>query len=291
MTDAQKQWKIIDILNTTADYFTRKIISEPRLNAERLLSHLLQLERIQLYLQFDRILSAEEVSRFRLLVERRAKREPLQYITGQTEFMGLLFQVSPAALIPRPETEILVARTLDLKDKFEQQEITICDLGTGSGCIAIALAKLWPGSRIFATDISAAALQLAQKNAELNGVAGQISFIQEDIFQPQSVAIKNVDIMVSNPPYISAAELPDLDEEIRRYEPENALTDYGDGLLFYRQIFELAGSKLPVKYLLLELSGLNQDKIIDLAKQFNYQYINTYRDNNDIIRVMEIKTE
>jgi release factor glutamine methyltransferase len=288
MTDVKKQWKIIDILNTTTDYFTRKNISAPRLNAERLLSHLLQLERIQLYLQFDRSLSADEVSRFRLLVERRAKREPLQYIIGRTEFMGLVFLVHPAVLIPRPETEILVERTLDLKSKFGRQEITICDLGTGSGCIAVALAKLWPGCYIYATDISDEALQLAQKNAELNGVTGQISFIKHDIFQAESLAVKNIDILVSNPPYISVEELPGLDEEIRRYEPENALTDYGSGLRFYRQIFELIRSGLPVKYMMLELSGLNQDKIINLAKQFNYEYINTYKDNNDIIRILEI---
>jgi len=288
MTEVKKQWKIIDILNTTTEYFTRKNISDPRLNAERLLSHLLQLERIQLYLQFDRTLQAEEVSRFRLLVERRAQREPLQYITGQTEFMGLVFQVSPAALIPRPETEILVERTLELRKKFERTDITIWDIGTGSGCIAIALAKLWPGCRIIATDISEAALQLAQKNAELNEVAGQISFIRHDIFQPAALSAKNIDILVSNPPYISLDELPDLDEEIRRYEPENALTDYGSGLLFYRQIFELVNTELSIKYLMLELSGLNQDKIINLAKQFNYEYINTHRDNNDIIRILEI---
>ena len=288
MTDVKKQWKIIDLLNTTTEYFTRKNISEPRLNAERLLSHSLQLERIQLYLQFDRTLSAGEVSCFRLLVERRAKREPLQYITGETEFMGLVFQVNPAVLIPRPETEILVERTLDLRNKFAQQEIAICDLGTGSGCIAVALAKLWPGCRIYATDISDEGLQVAHKNAELNGVAGQISFIKHDIFQPEPPAVKNIDILVSNPPYISVEELPGLDEEIRLYEPENALTDYGSGLRFYRQIFELARSGLPVKYIMLELSGLNQDKIINLAKQFNYEYINTYKDNNDIIRILEI---
>ena len=291
MTDVKKQWKIIGLLNTTTEYFTRKNISEPRLNAERLLSHLLQLERIQLYLQFDRTLSADEVSCFRQLVERRAKREPMQYITGRTEFMGLVFQVNPAVLIPRPETEILVERTLDLRNKFEQQEITICDLGTGSGCIAVTLAKLWPGCHIYATDISDAVLQLAQKNAELNGVAGQISFIKHDIFQPEPPGVKNIDILVSNPPYISAEELPGLDEEIRHYEPEKALTDYGNGLRFYRQIFTLARSGLPVKYMMLELSGLNQDKILNLAKHFNYQYINTHKDNNNIIRVLEINVK
>ncbi len=288
MTDLKKQWKIIDILNTTTDYFTRKNISDPRLNAERLLSHLLQVERIQLYLQFDRILNEVELANYRLLVERRAKREPLQYIIGQTEFMGLIVQVNPAVLIPRPETEILVERTLTLKNKFDRQEVVIWDIGTGSGCIAIALAKLWSGCRILATDISDEALQVAQKNAELNMVAEQISFVNHDILQQVPAAAKNIDILVSNPPYISVQEMPNLDEEIRYYEPESALTDYGDGLSFYQRIFKLIKEELQTQYIMLELSGLNQDKIINLAKQFNYEYINTYRDNNNIIRILEI---
>jgi release factor glutamine methyltransferase len=288
MTEIKKQWKIIDILNTTTAYFAGKKIPDPRLNAERLLSFLLHLERIQLYLQFDRILKEDEIIQYRILIDRRVKREPLQYIVGQTEFMGFSFQVNPEVLIPRPETEILVERTMALKSKFEQREVVIWDIGTGSGCIAVAVAKLWPESRIFATDISSESLQVAQKNAERHGVAGQINFLKHDVLKDRPLLDQNIDILVANPPYISVQGFANLEDEIRLYEPEIALTDYGDGLLFYNRIFQLVSEGLAVHCIMLELSGLNQDKILNLAKQLNYKHINIVRDYNDIIRVLEV---
>jgi release factor glutamine methyltransferase len=288
MAADKRQWKIIDILNTTSAYFDRKQLSDPRLNAERLLAHLLQMDRIQLYLQFERILKDEEVARYRELVERRIRHEPLQYILGQAEFMGFTFEVNPAVLIPRPETEILVERILALKDKILQPEITIWDIGTGCGCIAIALARLWPGSRIIASDISAESLHVAQKNAQRNQVEDRILFMQHDILRETPLPADTIDIVVSNPPYISSGELSGLAEEIREHEPETALTDHADGLSFYRRIFELLAGKPQVKYILCELSGLNQDSIIYLAKQFKNKYINTYTDYNHITRVLEI---
>jgi release factor glutamine methyltransferase len=205
--------------------------------------------------------------------------------------MGLVFQVNPAVLIPRPETEILVERTLALKNNFDREKVEIWDVGTGSGCIAVALAKLWPACQVLATDISEQALQVAKKNAELNLVVDRIRFIKHDVLQKQPLPVENIDILISNPPYISAQALSNLEDEIRYYEPEIALTDYGDGFLFYRRIFELIREELRTGHVMLELSGLDQDKIINLAKQFNYRYINTYRDNNNIIRILEIIVE
>jgi len=288
MTELKKQWKVIDLLNTTTAYFIKKTIPDPRLNAERLLSHVLQLERIQLYLQFDRILKEDELTHFRNMIDRRAKGEPLQYIVGYAEFMGLTFQVNPAVLIPRPETEILVERTLTLKDIVDKREVVIWDIGTGSGCIAIAVAKLWPECRVLATDISAESLQVARKNAELIGVDQRIRFLQHDVLKDPPPSEENIDIIVANPPYIGVQELPQLQDEVRFYEPEIALTDYGDGLNFYHGIFRLMKENLPVHFIMLELSGLNQNKIINLTKQLNYKHINIFKDLNNIDRVLEI---
>ena len=288
MTEEKKQWTLIDLLNTTTDYFNRKNISDPRLNAERLLSYLLQLDRIQIYLQFDRNLKEDEITQYRKLVERRLKHEPLQYILGKTEFMGLPFEVNPAVLIPRPETEILVEQTLLLKSKFDQVPVVIWDIGTGSGCIAVALAKFWPDCKIVATDISEEALVLARKNAKINLVADKIDFIRHDILYDKPLVDINTDIIVSNPPYIGSQEFNGLEEEIRNHEPQNALTDFNDGLTFYKRILTLTKEGVRSRYMMLELSGLLQEQILNLAKHFNYKYINTFRDNNNIIRVLEV---
>lgn len=289
MTEEKKQWTLIDLLNTTTDYFSKKNIPDSRLNAERLLAHLLHLDRIHLYLQFDRQIRESEIILYRKLVERRVKHEPLQYILGKTEFMGLTFEVNPSVLIPRPETEILVEKTFLLKSNFTQGKTVIWDIGTGSGCIAIALAKLWPDCRILATDISDEVLSLAMKNAGINQVTEKIDFYRHDILHDKPPSDLQVDIIVSNPPYIGKEEFQDLAKEIREYEPHSALTDHDDGLTFYRRLFSLPRDGFQARYMMLELSGLNQEQIINLAKQFNYKYINTYKDYNDLIRVLEVQ--
>ena len=157
-----KQWKLLDLLNTSANYLKDKNIDSHRLNAEHLLAHVLKLKRMDLYLLFERPISRDELDQYRGLIRRRAKKEPLQYIIGETEFMGFPFKVSEAVLIPRPETEMLIEAILKLKDSLPGK-INLLDVGTGSGCIAISLAALWENLTVCASDISDSALDIAVK--------------------------------------------------------------------------------------------------------------------------------
>lgn len=287
MTDHTKKWTLIELLNTTTEYFTRRRIENPRLNAERLLSHLLKLDRINLYLEFEKILTSTEVDQFRSLVKRRGQFEPLQYVTGETEFMGLPFKVSPEVLIPRPETEILVEECLEAKNKWNGKKVDIWDIGTGSGCMAISLAHYWPESHLYATDISASALINARQNA-LNNKVTNINFIRHDILNGYPPFRLPVDIVVSNPPYISQSEFAGLDPEVRDFEPKIALTDHSDGLQFYRRILELIDEAIECKLVFLELSGSQADEIINLVQSHKYKEIRVIKDLNQIPRVLEI---
>ncbi len=289
----RKRWKILDLIRTTADYFGEKKIENPRLNAEQLLGYVLGLRRVDLYVAFDRPISAEELTVFRQLVKRRAAGEPLQYILGHTEFMGLPFKTHPAALIPRPETEILVEEVLKLKEHFSSPRVLMADIGTGSGCIAVSLAHYWTEARLIATDISSRALDLAKENAVQNKVEDRISFIEHDIFQEwQAPLPPEIDVLISNPPYISAAEFEELPQEIHDFEPRIALTDMGNGLRFYRRIFELfsRSGKPRVQYILLEMSGSQPQEIQQLATRMDLNSLSIIRDLNGIERVLKIKS-
>ncbi len=289
MSSVNQTWTVISILNTTSDYFSKHAIENPRLNAERLLAHVLHSDRLQLYLQFDRILDTREVDRYRALVRRRADHEPLQYLTGETEFMGLPFRVGPSVLIPRPETEVLVDAVLELKPAFGGRTPVVWDVGTGSGCIAVSLARLWPGLQVIASDISGEALALAEENARLNGVGEAITFVRHDVFAPERVDSGGIDLIVSNPPYISRAEMPDLPRDVREYEPAQALTDGGDGLAFYRRILELAGIYPGCRFILLELSASQPDAIINLLNGFALKGSSVIRDLGGHERVLKME--
>lgn len=287
MTDRPKTWTVIDILSTTTDYFSQKKIENPRLNAERLLSHVLSMDRIHLYLEFEKILTHSEVDHYRALVKRRGNFEPLQYITGETEFMALPFKVGPDTLIPRPETEILVETCLQHRNAWQKKSVKIWDIGTGSGCIGISLAHYWPESHIFASDISRPALVMAHQNAQHNNVSN-ISFIHHDILDDNPPFKTEVDIIVSNPPYVSQTEMAGLDPEVKDFEPGIALTDQADGLRFYRRILELIGETIECKLVFLELSGSQTADILDLSHSFKFKEIRVINDLNQIPRVMEI---
>ncbi len=287
-----KSWKIIELLQTVTAFLEKKGIENPRLNAELLLGKVLHKKRVELYLDFDRPLNEAELQAYRELVQRRANHEPLQYILEEVEFMGLPFKISPAVLIPRPETEILVEQVLKLKQEFTVAP-TIIDVGTGSGCIAISLAHFWPQARLFATDISAEALTLCQQNMELNQVQNRVTTINHDIWSPwPSVLPKRFDILVSNPPYISKGEINDLPEEVKEYEPLQALTDWQDGLRFYERFFLLIQNKeIEVKYLYLEMSGSQPEQIIKKAQQANIGLVEVTEDLNKIKRVLKIRVK
>lgn len=225
-------WTIKSLLAWTAKYLTEKGIESPRLEAELLLAHALQCKRIDLIVRYDEEPGEAARAAFRELVRRRAERWPTAYLIGTREFFLLRFEVTPAVLIPRPETETLVLAALEaVKDRPAPR---ILDLGTGSGCIAVSLAVKLPAARAVAIDISPDALDVARANAARHGVAERIEFRPGDLFKP--VAGETFDLIVSNPPYISTSELAGLQEEVRDHEPRHALDGGTDGLAFYRRI-------------------------------------------------------
>ena len=288
---AQKNWTVLHLLNTTAAYFEEKQIEQPRLNAEHLLSKALNMARFNLYVAFDRPVTPQELDRFRSYVKRRAQREPLQYIMGDTEFMGLPFRVNPSVLIPRPETETLVETILERKAACSSGQPVIVDVGSGSGCIGVSLAKLWPGAQVFAVDISSEALDMARLNAKENGVGKAVHCMEYDIFENWTQSLPaQVDILVSNPPYIAVSEMETLQPEVREYEPQIALTDQADGLRFYKRLFELAAAEHPpqLKRMFLEMSGSQPDAIIQLARSFPFKQIDITNDLTRIPRVLEV---
>jgi len=285
-----KSWKVVELIQTTTAFFKQKQIENARLNAEMLLAHVLDKSRIDLYVQFERPLSPDELTTFREYVSRRSKNEPLQYIIGETEFMGLPFQVNPSVLIPRPETEILCEEILKLKDSYSIP-LKLLDIGTGSGCIAISLAHFWPDANITAIDISPDALKTAERNKVLNNITN-LNLIEQDVFNLTNNAVFNdkFKIIVSNPPYIAQDEMASLQIEVRDFEPREALTDADDGLSFYRHIMDLvAGNTLSCEYLFFEMSGSQPKKIVAEAKKRNFTDIAIVNDLNGIERVLKIR--
>lgn len=244
-------WTVLKVLQWTAGYLKEKGIKEGRLDAELLLSDALGLDRVGLYLNYDRPLTAAELALVRERVGRRARREPLQYILGRVEFWSLSFAVNPAVLIPRPDTEILVEEAL----KRASADAAILDVGTGSGAIAVALAHELPAAAVEGVDISPGALKVAAENARRNGVDGRLRLAEADLARlPEGL----FDLIVSNPPYIARGELAELMPEVRDFEPHMALDGGEDGLDSYRLLARQTPSRLrPGGWLLLE-AGIGQ---------------------------------
>lgn len=233
MKNNKEVWRIDTILTWTRQYFGEKGVENPRLDAEVLLSHVLQKDRLYLYVHFDQPLEERELAVFREAVKKRAARLPVAYITGSKEFMGLDFQVTPAVLIPRPDTEILVETALKLLENKESPEIL--DIGTGSGAICISMLVNLPTAHGTTVDISSEALVVAKSNADKHQVAQRLTFCQGDLFAP--VAGQKFQAILSNPPYIPEADILELTPEVRQ-EPNLALDGGKDGLDFYRRIVE-----------------------------------------------------
>lgn len=257
-----EQWTISSILNWTRQYFGSKGIDNPRLDAEVLLSHILGKERLYLYTNFDQPLTAEELAQYREAVKKRAMREPVAYITGSKEFMGLNFSVSPAVLIPRPDTEILVEEAVSRLAANTQP--VVADLGTGSGAIIVSVLAKLPTGKGVAVDISAEALTVAAENARRQGVADRVKFCQRDMMK--WVPDDKFDAILSNPPYIPDSHIAGLSAEVRQ-EPCLALAGGTDGLNFYRRIVSFGAEHLkPNGFIAVEV-GINQaDQVAALAK-------------------------
>jgi release factor glutamine methyltransferase len=232
---------VLEVIQRSTEFLKNKGVDSPRLQTELLLAHLLHLPRMQLYLNFERKLSETEMHELRELIKRRGQREPLQHIVGSTSFCGLELTVNRHVLIPRPETELLAEQGWKFLNSLNPQPSTInhqlstaLDLGTGSGCIATALAVHAPAAEVFATDISAEALELAKQNAARHTVLKRIDFLQGDAFGALGSA-KLFDLIISNPPYIPTDEIASLQIEVRDHDPRQALDGGPEGLAFYRR--------------------------------------------------------
>ena len=229
---AGEVWTIGSILKWTEQYFGTKGVESPRLDAEVLLSHVLQQERIYLYVHYDEPLEEAELTAFRELIKQRVRRVPVAYILGLREFMGLDFKVSPAVLVPRTDTEILVEAVIERLQAKEKP--VFLDIGTGSGAVCLSLLKHLPAAAGCSVDISAAALVVAGENATVLEVADRIEFFAGDLYAP--VQGRLFDAIVSNPPYIPDADIAGLEPEVRDHEPHLALAGGTDGLDFYRRL-------------------------------------------------------
>lgn len=250
---AGRVWTVRDALDWTVEYLGRKGDDHPRRSAEWLLSAATGLTRVEIYAFSDRPLSPEERERYRTLVSRRAEGMPLQYVTGEMPFRHLVVRVEPGVFIPRPETEVLVDGVLAAIDGI--REPIIVDLCTGSGCVASAIAHEHAGARVWATDTSVLAVETSRRNASRARVADRVQVLHGDLFDPlPDELLANVDVVVSNPPYIPSADLPDLPPEVLGFEPHEALDGGPDGLDVFRRIADDAKRWLrPGGALLVEL--------------------------------------
>jgi release factor glutamine methyltransferase len=248
------------LIRWTDERFRKEGLPTPRLDAEVLLAESLGMDRVGLYTHFDQPLQAEELARFKRLIQRRMTREPLAYIIGRREFWSLPFKVTPDVLVPRPETEGLVAEALhSIADReSDGQGCRILEIGTGSGAIIIALAKELPSASLVATDLSEKALTLARENAFRNGFQGRIQFLHGDLFDPLEKE-SLFHIILSNPPYIPQSHFPSLTPEVRDFEPRIALDGGEDGLSFFRRALPQVGRYLlPGGWFMAEI-GAGQD--------------------------------
>jgi len=286
---AMQTWTIQKLLNWTTEHFTEKRIDLPRLSAELLLSHVLNMKRIELYTQFDKLVARQQLDQLHDLVKRAGQYEPIRYLIGKTEFYSLQFDVSPDCMIPRPETELLVERAIEfLRRKTGKQ--FVCDLCTGCGCIAIAIAKNYPDADIIATDISDAALDIAAQNIEKHKLQDRIKLLCGDLFDPliPQLDVSKFDLIVCNPPYTTAAEFESLEKNVKAFEPRIALYAGEDGLDVYRRITEKVDQFLkPDAALMLEIGYAQGQAVGELLEQVGcFSKITIEKDYHDNDRIV-----
>lgn len=284
--DNNRIWQVIDILKWGEDYFKNKGFESPKQEIEWLLCDLLEYKRIDLYINFENQIKKAQLNKLKSWIKRRVDREPLQYITGKTEFYGLKFKINRKVLIPRPETERLVEIALNsIKEIIEPE---ILEVGAGSGCISIAISSEEPKAKIVSLEVSKDAILLAEENANINNI-NNINFIEMDFLKDFPKG--KFDVVLSNPPYISELEISTLMPEVKNYEPKIALTDYGDGLIFYRRFADIAKFLLkPSGLIILEVGlGEHPTKVVNLFKESGYEKIELIKDFNNDQRILKIQ--
>ncbi|MBS3812748.1 peptide chain release factor N(5)-glutamine methyltransferase [Candidatus Bipolaricaulota bacterium] len=257
-------------------------IEKSRLEAEELLAHTLEVDRLNLYLDPDRPLTKAELDRYRPLIKKRKSGEPLQYITGKTSFMGVSLKIDDRALIPRPETEEM---TEEILARFRHRSgLRVLDLGTGSGVIAIALARFLVNPRITAVDNSESALELAEENVAENEVSDAVEFRQSDWF---SKVDEKYDIIVSNPPYVATQEIEELSPDIKEHEPLEALDGGSDGMKEIRRILgEVSGYLTEDGAFFLEISYNQGERVKGLISEGNFARVELIKDTGDKDRIL-----
>ena len=282
----QNIWRVIDILNWGEQYFTDNSFDNPRKEIEILLQDILECSRVELYLRFEEPLEKKQLAKLRERVKRRKNREPIQYITGKAGFHNLILGITQDVLIPRPESERLVEVLVETIDK--KASISILDIGTGSGCLALALGKELPNANVTGIDKSIKAIEIAKLNSENLNIKN-VKFLQIDLFE-DSIKEK-YDLIISNPPYIPQEEIESLMPEVKDFEPLPALTDAEDGLTFYHKISEISSTLVkPDGWLFLEVGlGEHPKKAMKLFVNEKFKNIELIQDYNGDDRVLKVQ--
>jgi len=274
---------VLEVIQRSTQFLAEKHVESARLQTELLLAHLLDMPRMQLYLSFDRALTKAELDGFRQFVKRRGQREPLQHITGSASFCGLDIVVNRHVLIPRPETELLAESGWEFLNRLQTgsnpgPQLSALDVGTGSGCLAIALAVKCPAIRVDAVDISAEALDIAKQNAKRHGVAERLRFFHGDGFNALAAGTR-FELIVSNPPYIPTSEIETLEPEVRDHDPRHALDGGPDGLDIFRRWAAQAAQFLNATGRMMLEFGDGQDQAVcELLEKQNWIVENVLAD-------------
>ncbi len=276
-------WTIKKALNWLCNAFRKKNIASAKIDSEVIVSHALNIDKVKLFTDHDRLLSENDLKKIKAIAGRRKKYEPVPYIIGHKDFFNLSYSVNKNVLIPRPETELLVEEIL----KYDLEGKSILDIGTGCGNIGITLKKYSPGSIITCTDISSDALQIAEQNRDSLLDSNHIEFIQSDIYSNIS---GTYDFIISNPPYIPSRDIKKLQKDIRNYEPVKALDGGKNGICFYNRIISNIRKYLnPQGYLFLEINPVLKEKILLLLKKAGLSPEKIKKDYNGLDRVVIAK--
>jgi len=268
---------LLEVLKRTEAWLKERGSASPRLDAQLLMGRVLGMDRVQLYLNFDKPLNDDELGRLRALVRRRGEREPMAYLLGEREFWSLRFAVGPGVLVPRPDTETLVRAALPHCAAGDAAgPVFVADVGCGSGCVGMAIASEVPEVRVFATDRSRAALDCARENAAALGLADRVALLMGDLLDPVP-ASRPIDVVVSNPPYIASEVLATLEPEVRDHEPREALDGGADGLDIYRRLIPAAAARAR-RAVLVEIGFDQADAVRALFEAAGLREVQVIRD-------------
>jgi release factor glutamine methyltransferase len=281
---------VLEVIQRSTEFLGKKGVESSRLQVELLLAHVLQVPRLKLYLNFERTLTTAELETLRDLIKRRGEREPLQHILGSTSFCGHEINVNRDVLVPRPETELLAERAWTFLSTLNSECLTILDLGTGSGCLAVTLAIRCPKATVHAVDISEAALCIARHNASRHQVADRVRFYLGNAFAALPADLR-FDLIVTNPPYVPTAEIATLQPEVRDFDPRVALDGGEDGLQYYRLFAEQAATRLkPAARLLMEFGDGQEQALSEIFAAPAWRVEAAERDYSGHPRILVVRS-